>query len=655
MHLDPTPPGWRSRRDPPGLLLHTDSSSLPVLRAWPTGVAVSPCTLERDRRMRVQLQGAGQPLRGLDGRVDRRLDGEVEIRFHGLDERRRDAVMHFLKVQLASGLLHAPLPAPPLDERTEDPAEIRVKLLALRRHALPLSVRSEAFTGGARVLAVGEGHFHLDLPALPPGTRLRLQSASRYFVHHFEAEVLEHGAQGLRLRAPASWTQARARAERRVLAPEGAVARFAHPDIPGHVVEAAVQDLSHTGLALLVDPLAHYLYPGMVVPRVEVSGVARETVELAGSLRLGDARPGIVGVHLDAPAPRRWHAAVGDLASPGTRLGATWSEMSWDLFRRARYFEISGRSEAHFAPLKRPFAEVYRRLDSHPEVGCQVVHTSARGLEGTISLLRLYTASIFGFQIARRQDDAPGFPDKYRVLREMTLRAYEQTRVFAGVRWQIGYVPAEASWSRFVHCDHPKRYEALGLACVLPFRAYEVDCTQAVLGRSTGLRIGEATPGELALLLAQLAQSRPAAYVDSLDLVPERFALGDLLPAWRRAGLERSRTCLVARRGERPVAFAVVETAQPGLQLFGLLDSVRLYDVTPDGAAAFGALTDAARAWSLGTGRRRVSLLHEGPPFPETRQFVDLGPAELSIVSVEVLPNILEFVWETMADRKSVV
>jgi hypothetical protein len=66
-----------------------------------------------------------------------------------------------------------------------------------------------------------------------------------------------------------------------------------------------------------------------------------------------------------------------------------------------------------------------------------------------------------------------------------------------------------------------------------------------------------------------------------------------------------------------------------------------------------GSLVDAARNWCLGLGRTRMSLLLEGPAFPETSQLLDLGDAELSIMSVDLLPNILEFIWESMAPREN--
>jgi hypothetical protein len=169
-----------------------------------------------------------------------------------------------------------------------------------------------------------------------------------------------------------------------------------------------------------------------------------------------------------------------------------------------------------------------------------------------------------------------------------------------------------------------------------------------------GLEISPAKPAEIGGLLRFLARSRPRPYVEALDLVPERFDLASIKAIWGRAGLARERAVLIARRDQQPLAAAVVEAAEDGLHLFHLLDAVRLYPLAPGGEASFCSLLKEARSWYLRKGKEVFVCLLEGDTLLPTdllEGLRDLGLADMSILSAELLPELLEHIHAITVPR----
>ena len=109
----------------------------------------------------------------------------------------------------------------------------------------------------------------------------------------------------------------------------------------------------------------------------------------------------------------------------------------------------------------------------------------------------------------------------------------------------------------------------------------------------------------------------------------------------------------MARRGGEPVAAAVLEDAEEGAHLFHLLDLVRVYPLAEGGEAHLGALLQAAREWYAGRGKRQfVCFLEEDVAPPEVPQGVqDLGVADMAIHSADLLPDLLEHIYEVTVPR----
>lgn len=568
-----------------------------------------------------------------------------------------------LRSMLRSGMVEPPPTRAAMSEGITDPQRIEAILRSLWANEATVLLRVER--GIARRASLVQVTRDTDLPVVlgvegaEPVVPLVVDLVGYNSVFRFTATHLRPVGRGLvAVPLPGVLEQRRSRWARRVAAPGGARIRFQHPLWPEVTVERALRDVSSLGLSFEADSGADLLCPGLQVGAAEIIGLDDRPFVMPAEVRLvfegGDDEA--CGARITVPADEealRWSERIGSLLNPRTQMGAAWSEDSWDLYEQSGYFRLSGKSAPHFALLKPSFATVSRKLDAAPWVGAQVVWPSERGIECSISLLRAYSGAIFGFQVARRPDDAPDGTAGLTVLRETHLRTYEHVLRYPQVEWLIGFVQTAARWSRLVHHDVPERYVTTGKASITPFRALEIDPTLALPRSARGPAVVRATEEDLDRLATMIALTHPPPYCESLDLVRERMDLAAVRTLWAGAGLRREREIFVARAGGTPLAAGVFEAADPGLHLFGLFDSVRLYSLAVGGERAYPALTREAVRWYRERERRQFVVLLEGEPSDLGIPFRDLGGAWLTVMSSEFVPNMLEFIYEVTAPRKA--
>jgi hypothetical protein len=457
---------------------------------------------------------------------------------------------------------------------------------------------------------------------------------------------------------PSEIRRVRTRWERRVPAPAGVVVTFSHPLCPSLTVRRPVCDLSMNGLGLSASAIKDLLYPGLILPRIDLAFGHRRTCRLSAEVRhISDDIDGageLVGLRIAFSHHEdraHYEAEVRRLLYPNTRDDATWSRQLWDLYGASGYLNLSRKQESDFETLRESFAVAATRF-AGTELGCQVVWPSSRGVEASLSVLRTYEHGAFIFQLARRPGRVPmRFPGR-AILRDVYLHAIEQLMRWDDVRWLIGWVQKEARFSRLVHVDFPARYRDSGRAIIERFHAFEVDGTAPAPQRADGIEVGPATSAEADELLSVLSLTRKQPWLEAHDLLPEAFSQWRLKRRYRDAGLERDRALLVARRGARALAACVLEEASEGLHLFRLLDVVRLFALTGGGEAAYPALIEAARGWYSARRKQKFVCAYDGPE--EHARFAgmtDLGEADLVLLPAQLLPELLEHVHEVTAPR----
>lgn len=548
----------------------------------------------------------------------------------------------------------------PRRESIEDPILVaaRLRSLAANRVNAIIRLKGQLLRGPISLIDDPDFPIRLEIPPRALPTPLHVQFEGHTSVYRTEFDRFRRLDDAIALPIPEKLLRLQYRTSPRVTAPAGSTLSFAHPFLPDRRIVRSIRDVSRDGVGFITRMPDDQLHATLLLRDVMIRFPSGPALHFTGRVRV--ISPGTDGA-LDStglqlfPASDEdaagWYDRVGDLLIPSTRVGGTWSEDLWDLYEASGYFSLSGKSPPHFRQLREPFANVVRKLDEAPQIGCQVVWPSERGVEASLALLKIYQSSWFAFQLAKRPGNPPGGVAGKQVLRSVHMRAYEHAQLDPDLRWIVALVQDSARWSKLVYYDLPARYVHTGLSAVVPLQVYEVDLREPHKARPSRWHIGDAKQAEISAFLAQLAEQRTGPYLEALDYVPARFDLGATQGAWGRAGLARERSVLVARRGDRPVAIAVLESADPGLHLFGLLDLVRLYELEPGGAAAFTGLVDRARAWYGRRSRTGFTVIVEVGTLdarPDTR---DLGHASLTIFSTELLPCFLEHILEVTAPK----
>jgi hypothetical protein len=444
---------------------------------------------------------------------------------------------------------------------------------------------------------------------------------------------------------PATVRRTRRRCEPRARCAAALVARW------GRDAEAPVLSVSNGGLAIRVaggDP------PAACDFTLTRRG---ESVRLRALRRWQEPAPdGTVAGYRVRPVPAdatRWRAVVADELHPGTSTARTAAADVWGLYAESGYMRLSGKQPGEFGPLAAAVDRARGQLGDDADLGCQVVWPTPGGLPfATLHLQQAYARTWMSFQLAKRHGGAPDGTPGRAVLRELHLRGYEHATVDPQLRWFVGYVQDSCSWSGMVHHGFPARHQHSGEAACVPLHAYEIATDRPVAAGGRAVN----TPADSAVVndaLRRIRNVRPRAYVEALDLTPDRFDLSAVAARWEPLGLWRRREAIVAFDRGDPVAIALVEGASDGLHLFGLFDLVRLWPLAPGGTRAYPLLLEAARRWYRDRGKQRCVLFLEDSGQREIAPLGlrDLGPAQTCVFSSGLVAEFLDFVDEATALR----
>ncbi|ATB29966.1 PilZ domain-containing protein [Melittangium boletus] len=497
---------------------------------------------------------------------------------------------------------------------------------------------------------------------LPPGPFM-IEVFGFSSVMHFQVREA-HEDDGLwSVPMPRELVRYRHRRLRRAAAWGGCVARFAHPLWPQVRVERELMDISYEGLSFATEPGEDLLYPGLVLPEMEVRMPGGRSVWLKGEVRniSGATAARRCGMKVEPLSGNTgdWHALVEEQSHPNTRVAGEWDKGTWNLFERSGYFRLSGKSPEDFKRMQEEYREAHARLHRRPRVGYRVVRPipGSETVEASLSWLKPYSGSWMAHHLARHQPPNERCRGTAReALRDIYLRGFEPAQTDPEVKWFLAYCEANVRWVRFTAIDFAEWYQHTGQACVLPFRLMEAD-TRRDWRMPAGFTLGEPTPEEKAALFSRLERTRPVAYREALDLVPERFDLARLKGQWSEAKLERERHVLVARKDGRAVAVGVMESAHAGLNLFHVLNGLRIIPLVdaslPEAQEAMLALLAGAAEWYRARGLDVfIHYVEENHTrYAEEAKLGDLGEGRIWVLSSQLLPDFIEHLCEATTPR----
>jgi hypothetical protein len=450
---------------------------------------------------------------------------------------------------------------------------------------------------------------------------------------------------------PEAIRRVRHRSHRRAAAPRRLRVTFAHPSLPDVVTEAPAIDISLEGVSFEISR-GDVLESGAKLCNIELSwkGGARIKTHaiVAHVTRSAHSDRQRVGLRLlmDRASLEEWQQQIEGVLHPRTTRSTHDHQVFWQTYVDSGYFNLSHKNENDFRRERPGFVRCHELLRHAPEVGASFVRSSERRVEAVAHQISPWPGSWLFYQFCRRPDARPASVADDNVLMDLYTHAYEYVQQRPGAEWLVTYVQEAARFSRLVFHEIGGRYAELGRASLTRFRAIEVDCAGSLEAHAE-FEVGPATPQEIRTLAAAIGALRPEIYVAATGLGAPDLGIDSTTEKWQSAGLERNRQVLVARRGGRPIAGAVLDAADDGLHLFGLLDVARLYPLTGDGGEAFSALLCGARGWFSALGKHRFAYFANDSEHPRAcgePGCTDLGAAFTIVLPVALLPEMLEHV-----------
>ena len=449
----------------------------------------------------------------------------------------------------------------------------------------------------------------------------------------------------------------RNRWRRRAAAARDSRITFRHPVWPELHILRGLRDVSYSGLSFFADPRTDLVYPGLILPSVEIHQPGHETIVTAAEVRsvftTTDGRRAC-GVQLfphTSQVHARWTESVNDVLHPSTSIGSRWTEATWELYEASGYFNLSGKDAPDFADMKREFAELGCHLDGAEHVGFRAVRPSSTDksvADASMSVFKIYSNSWIGHQLAKRRGQQSPAESK-QVLRDIYLRALEPLQADSTFEYFMCYAEAKVRWMNAAHHEFALPFEAQGDSISQLFRLMESGTAPGTFPVDARFTIGEAMPAERALLLDHIARTRPAIYRKALDLEPSRLDLTTPRRHWATAGLSLDRVVVAVRKNGRAVVAAIVEAAEPGTNLFHILESVRLFPLVSDldaeeMEAAMEQGLRAAAEWLSAQGNDKFVYICENNAGAHTARLTDLGEGRFWAISRHLLPEFLDHI-----------
>jgi hypothetical protein len=316
----------------------------------------------------------------------------------------------------------------------------------------------------------------------------------------------------------------------------------------------------------------------------------------------------------------------------------------WEVFASSGYLTLSGKSPADFTDLRHGFDTVTKKLALHPALGGSALVREDSGLMATLTASKIYSGSYLLHQLAKFQPEHDRQAAK-RALWGIYSGAHDLVSRAPDARWTIMYASDQASsWQERSLLAFLRAHPDPAMAALIRFRLMEVSTEDRARHAHTNIEVSRATSQEQRNLAETLEREHSTAYLQALDLTCDEISLTSCRTQMRAAGLERARCVFLARRSGVLVAAMVAELGEPGLNLFHLYDSARVFDLGDLDDDVRKALLDSALAWFHQRGRRRFIYYNEHAPArgADDLGLRDLGLGYVCIMSAALVRQYLE-------------
>jgi hypothetical protein len=276
----------------------------------------------------------------------------------------------------------------------------------------------------------------------------------------------------------------------------------------------------------------------------------------------------------------------------------------WGVFERSGYLEEKPAGELE--RMREPFTDAWRALLSARQDARLWIHTGAGRTEGTISVSRIYQSTWLVHHLA--VDEALPPARKLLILADLGPRSALQWLAAAQPDANvIIFYDASRSFNVQPYLNFFSGQLHTGLVELRPLRLHEYSPKDAQAASTVEeIRCSPASTRDLHWISEDLLRRDGALTHRAMDYSPETLLLEHLRSVPATEVLRRERAVLVAQREDRMLAYALLESAAIGVNIFSLYHTLRIIPCVPANeeslTVAWGALFAAAAAWHAARG-----------------------------------------------------
>jgi hypothetical protein len=363
---------------------------------------------------------------------------------------------------------------------------------------------------------------------------------------------------------------------------EGVLVSFPHHRTDGLRRARLAQDVSDQGLSFPLEAGQDLLLPGDRLEdlRVELPTGAVSTLAVVRSIAPRDGAPGLTcGIELldfeGAADQRRWERYVFSKAHPRTLdEGPDLAGMAWEMLDSSGYLDLWTRAEDR-ERLERRFHATWTWPAAVPS-HLLVLREQSRAT-GTVATNRLYPKTWLLHSLGVDKDARRRHGAVLDLARELYAALFRLVKGETEGRFFALFVQKDKRWTdllyggfiRTLPADAPSLFDEYVL-----YKCRTEDEPAPLPTDAVRWSVGRADRGELARIARQLRGLLTPLEIEAYSYGEDEIDLG-AFSAEDPAGFRRR--VLVARDEEGPLAALVLESGSEGLNVFGLLNSCRIF------------------------------------------------------------------------------
>lgn len=492
---------------------------------------------------------------------------------------------------------------------------------------------------------------------------LRLSYSGELALHFMDIEELDGDGDMLRCRVPGTVAVVVRRLNPRLGVNPGQLSLdFAHPRINSLYLSKQPTDMSLNGLSFPVIPDQDLLFPGESIRDVRVSSgdFHITTQAVIRSLRADDRGNFRFGLELltslDENVERQWGRLLYRQQYPLMALGQKKRVAdNFDVMERSGYLAKIGALQRERV-IER-YTRTWSRLAGHEELATFMFYPdpekAADSSIGTVSFSRLFSKLWVVHQLGIDKDYEARDP---RLLFEVGKQLYGGIAAYTyntNCPYFIAEFKAWQPWNVTIVRDFIDSYvgDIKFLFDIADLFRNTGSVSDGPLAEVDTAAVRQARPDDLEMLGRLLKAKLSPIECDGFDYTPGELTLSVIRGLYDKAGVLRRRDILVAGEGKER-GFAVCEVTEPGVNLFGIFNRVRLFlDDVPlekQEAVVEVLLAKAMRIYEAEGIERYVVLDHERA-FSRERDPRDYKPnpmyARCGLTYVEAI-------WRWLAPRE---